>query len=67
MNTKIQKLKIDNIFVDIEDDLNVKEIFRIQDLDKNQNMIPTMNEKVETLEAGTKKCISAGYKRGFWL
>lgn len=62
MSTEIEELQINITLWDVEDDPTIKEMFRILDLNNDQDIIQTMNEEVETAEAEIKKSTAAGYK-----
>ncbi len=62
MSTEIEELQINITLWDVEDDPTIKEMFRILDLNNDQDIIPTMNEEVETAEVEIKKSTAAGYK-----
>lgn len=67
VNTKIEIPKMDITFADVENDLTLKQIYEIFNLDNDQDVLQVIKEEVKTLEVSMKKSIVAGYKQGFWL
>ncbi len=65
VNTKIEIPKMDITFADVENDLTLKQIYEIFNLDNDQDVLQVIKEEVKTLEVCMKKSIVAGYKQGF--
>ncbi len=63
INIEIEVPWIDILFVDVENNLTVKEIFKTQDFYNDLNIIQAMNETHKISKAGIKKSTLVGYKQ----